>query len=106
MTEAMTGFSGSDKISRAEEILAKAGGNLALAPRCYLLEDKGGVEPYKPYLWSDKEASQPILIRQQRNVQEISEVLPRLKSVTTRDEQFVRYYCPAEHRKAIVAALS
>jgi hypothetical protein len=106
LTEAMTGFSGSDKISKAVGILARAGGNFALAPRCYLLEDKGGVEPYKPYRWSDKEASQPILIRQQGKVQEISEVLARLKSVTTRDEQFVRYYCPAEQRKPIAAALS
>jgi HD superfamily phosphohydrolase len=106
MPEAITGFAASDKISKAVDILTKAGGNVALAPRCYLLEDKGGVDPYKPYRWSDKEASQPILLRASGKTQEISEVRNRLKSVIEKDDQFARYYCPADQRKPIAAALS
>jgi len=106
MTGVITGFAASDKILKAVDILAKAGGNWAIAPHCYLLEDKGGVDPYKPYRWSDKEPSQPILLRSQEKTQEISDVRSRLKSVIETDDHFMRHYCPAEHRKAITEALS
>jgi uncharacterized protein len=106
MTEGIEGFDAMDRISKATDILIRAGGNVASEPLCYLLEDKGGLDPYKPYRWSDKETSQPILIKTQGKTQEISEVLDRLKSVTRSGSQFVRYYCPVEYKDAIEKALS
>lgn len=102
MTKAIMGFDAIDKMSEAKSILTKAG----LAKECYLLEDTSGLAPYRPYKWSEKETSQPILIRTQEGTREISDVLPRLKSVTEADDQFVHYYCPEEHRDAIRKALS
>jgi hypothetical protein len=96
-------FGASEKASKAEEMLVRSGGSEALAPRCYLLRDEGGVDPYEPYQWADIEAAQPIFLE---GLRDISMVLERLKNVTKKDAQFVRYYCPEEHRDALSKVLS
>ncbi len=96
-------FDAHDKASKAEGILARSGGNEAIAPRCYLLRDEGGVDAYKPYQWTDIDNAQPIYLE---GLRDIARELTRLQAVTRKDDQFVQYYCPEEHKEALKEALS
>jgi HD superfamily phosphohydrolase len=96
------GFDARDKLSRADEHLRSLTGAVALSPKSYLLEDSGGVQPYKPYRWEDKETQQPIMMRNAGSgFREITQESPGLDAVITKKQVFTRYYCPKEHKKAI-----
>lgn len=77
----------------------------AVSPRSYLLEDQGGLDPYKPYKWGEKEPPVPICLESDRGPTDIADSLPRLKPVISESEQFTRYYCPEEDKEAVERAL-
>lgn len=96
--ERLEGLEGHDRLEDAIGHLKRRGKRATekAEPRYYLLEDRGGVLPYKPYHWAEKEEQQPIFLD---GLKEITKELVRLKAVTAEEGRFVRYYCPEEHRK-------
>jgi len=99
-TGRLSGLKGHDRIEDVLGYFGKQEGVVSTAPRSYILEDSGAAEPYKPYLWSEKEGQSPILLNDGAGSQDISVALPRLRPITQQDT-FVRYYCPGDHRDAI-----
>jgi len=80
-----------------------------LDPDYYLLKDEFDVEVYKPYVPELEPGiftpENVIMISEDTKIQEICNVLPRLRSVT-KELWTARYYCPEEHKGQIKKLLS
>jgi len=80
-----------------------------LEPDYYLLSDEFDVEVYKPYAPELEELQRTpenmIMISDNTNIQEICNVLPRLRPIA-KELRIARYYCPQEHKEEIRKLLS
>jgi HD superfamily phosphohydrolase len=108
MERSLDGMDAHGGITRAFDYLRGQGYR---EPQYYLLEDRGDVGVYEPYRpEKDRNEQTPmtaILLRNGNNeLREISEVLRRLHAVTAQRDQFIRYYCPKEHRDKVRAILA
>ena len=94
-----------EKEKNAREYLQKNN----LDPDYYLLKDEFDVEVYKPYVPELEPGiftpENVIMISEDTKIQEICNVLPRLRSVT-KELWTARYYCPEEHKGQIKKLLS
>jgi len=84
-----------------------------LDPEYYLLTDESAVTVYKPYIpepeREDMSPENVVMIAdsaQPDKIHEISQVLPRLKPITSHSGRIARYYCPAEHREKVASFLN
>jgi len=97
-------FEGKDR--SAEDYLVKAD----VDPEAYLLKDHGTFGVYDAYHAEKENAPgdpfESILLQLSTGgLKEISDELPRLKAITGTKSGHFRYYCPAEHKEAVVRIL-
>jgi hypothetical protein len=100
---ALTGKETHARVQRVLDYLKTWGDVYAKDPDSYILEDRGGVQAYKPYRAEESESGDPPIYLHGHG--EISQVLKRLKAVSDQKEEFDRYYTPAEHRDAVARIL-